>query len=45
MGEIADSILNGLLCELCGAYVDGEEPGYPRKCEMCREEEEESDDD
>ncbi len=38
MGEIAEMTLNGLLCEECGAYVDGEEPGYPRKCEDCENE-------
>lgn len=39
MGEISEMILNGLLCEVCGTYVDGEEPGYPRKCEDCENEE------
>lgn len=39
MGEIAEKILNGQLCEVCGAFVDGEEPGYPRKCEDCENEE------
>lgn len=39
MGELAEMTLNGLLCEVCGAYVeDFEEPGYPRKCEDCEEE-------
>ncbi len=37
MGEIADAMVNGLLCEWCGVYVDGEEPGYPRLCEDCLE--------
>lgn len=39
MGEIVSMILNGLLCEKCGSYVDGEEPGYPRKCYDCQKEE------
>ena len=32
MGEIAESMINGLVCEHCGVYLDGEEPGYPRLC-------------
>lgn len=28
-------ILEGLLCEVCGSYIDGEEPGHPRTCEDC----------
>lgn len=35
MGEVAEMILEGLLCEECGDFIDGEEPGYPRKCEGC----------
>ena len=37
MGEIADAIINGLLCEQCGCLIDGEEPGYPRSCEECED--------
>jgi len=33
--SIADDIINGLFCELCGVIVDGTEPGYPRKCSNC----------
>ncbi len=36
MGEAADMILEGLLCEACGDVIDGEEPGYPRKCKCCK---------
>ncbi len=32
MGEIADAIINGELCEGCGGYVPGTPPGYPRYC-------------
>lgn len=39
MGEIAEMILNGVLCDICGCLVDGEEVGYPRKCEDCEEDE------
>ncbi|EJL44000.1 hypothetical protein PMI08_02118 [Brevibacillus sp. CF112] len=38
VGEAADSILSGLMCQVCGAYMeDFEEPGYPRTCEDCQE--------
>lgn len=34
---VADMVLEGLLCEECGCYVDDmEAPGYPRKCEDCK---------
>lgn len=36
MGEQADMILEGFLCEECFSIVDGEEPGYPRKCADCQ---------
>ena len=35
MGEIADMMIGGALCETCGAYV-GDEVGYPRKCRSCK---------
>jgi hypothetical protein len=38
MGEIAEMMLNGFYCEQCGSLIDGEEPGYPRKCEDCEKE-------
>ena len=38
MGDIADGMLNGLFCQLCGVVIDGEEPGYPRFCAGCEEE-------
>ncbi|MCG1009254.1 hypothetical protein J4760_04200 [Salinicoccus sp. ID82-1] len=42
MGEIADMMLDGTLCEGCGVVFDDivageEEPGYPRTCEDCKE--------
>lgn len=36
MGEMADMMINGLLCHICGVYLDGEEPGYPRYCSGCK---------
>lgn len=35
MGEIADMMLEGILCEGCGEPVDGRAPGYPRRCRGC----------
>lgn len=38
MGEIADMMLDGTLCEQCGEYIDDElgSPGYPRLCPACQ---------
>lgn len=38
MGEIADDMVNGLICEQCGTFIDGREPGYPRRCADCKKE-------
>ncbi len=33
MGEIAEMMINGLMCQHCGSYMDDfEETGYPRSC-------------
>ncbi len=32
MGEIAEMMLDGSLCEGCGSYIDDETLGYPRYC-------------
>jgi hypothetical protein len=39
MGEIADMMLDGTLCEECGVYLDDDEGacGYPRYCEDCED--------
>ena len=37
MGDVAEMIIEGILCEECGSYI-GEAVGYPRKCEDCKEE-------
>ena len=47
MGEIADMILRGELCEICGVIMpdmvstkkapNRQAPGYPRKCKSCRD--------
>jgi len=40
MGEIAEAMLEGAMCEACGEwfedYLAGEEPpGHPRRCAAC----------
>lgn len=35
MGEIAEMMLDGLLCESCGGVIDMEESGHPRRCASC----------
>lgn len=39
MGEVAEDVLDGFICQYCLCLVDGESPGYPRTCEDCKEEE------
>lgn len=36
MGEIADMMLDGTLCEGCGEYLGGSASGFPRYCAGCR---------
>lgn len=38
MGEIAEMMLDGTLCEGCGVYLDGDADGYPRCCPDCARE-------
>ncbi len=37
MGEIANDMLSGLLCNGCGVYL-GDPVGFPCYCEDCRDE-------
>jgi hypothetical protein len=32
MGDVADMLLDGTLCECCGTYIDDEGGGIPRYC-------------
>ena len=32
MGEVAEMMLTGVLCEGCGGYLEGKAEGYPRYC-------------
>ncbi|MDF9845106.1 MULTISPECIES: hypothetical protein [unclassified Paenibacillus] len=38
MGEAAEGILEGIMCQHCGEFIDGEAPGYLRSCEDCENE-------
>lgn len=39
MGDIADMMLDGTLCESCGVvFDDRQSPGYPRYCDDCQQE-------
>jgi hypothetical protein len=37
MGDIADMMLEGTLCEQCGVYLNNDRPGHPRCCADCAE--------
>lgn len=45
MGEIAEMMLDGTICEWCGEFIDSDEPGYPRLCPGCQAEKDKEDDD
>lgn len=36
MGEIADMMLDGTLCQECGVYIDQPGAGVPRSCSDCK---------
>jgi len=35
MGEIAEMMIDGTLCQFCGEYLEDGAPGYPRSCKRC----------
>jgi hypothetical protein len=37
MGDVAEMMLDGTLCERCGVYI-GNPDGYPKKCKPCKKE-------
>lgn len=42
MGDIADAMLDGTLCSVCGEWLGNDEPdGYPVKCAGCAKDDEE----
>jgi Zn finger protein HypA/HybF involved in hydrogenase expression len=36
MGDIADMMIDGTLCEGCGVYIEGSGAGFPRRCGACK---------
>lgn len=36
MGEIADLMIDGSICEGCGVTLPGDAPGHPRLCRHCQ---------
>lgn len=38
MGEIAEMMLDGTLCEGCGVFLNAEPTGYPCHCSSCADE-------
>ncbi len=45
MGDAADLILEGVVCQFCGVFVNRSEdaPGYPITCDGCDDEDDEDD--
>jgi hypothetical protein len=39
MSYFEDYVEEGLCCESCGALMDGDEPGFVRRCASCSEDE------
>lgn len=37
MGDIADMMIDGTLCQGCGVYLEGESYGVPRYCSGCQQ--------
>lgn len=35
MGDVAELIFEGFICQHCGDYLDGDDPGHPRSCSVC----------
>lgn len=36
MGEVAEMMMDGTLCQVCGVFIDDEPPGYPVTCGACK---------
>ena len=34
MGEIADAMIGGEMCAMCGVYLEGEASGFPSYCSI-----------
>ena len=42
MGDYADMVLEGIMCEGCGLFISFTGNGYPEKCDDCKKEDEET---
>lgn len=45
MSYFEDYVEDGLCCEICGELLDGDEPGFVRRCAACADSDENEDDD
>lgn len=43
MSEVFELVEEGVLCERCGSMIDGNQTGFPRKCDDCEDIREEVD--
>lgn len=39
MGDVADMMLDGTLCQGCGVFLNEDAPGFPCSCRNCKAEE------
>lgn len=44
MGQIAEEIVSGYVCQSCVGVIDEKEPGFPRTCGFCKGAANQSDD-
>lgn len=35
MSQAVEDMLDGLICQICGQFIDFEASGYPRPCDEC----------
>jgi len=42
MGEIAEAMLDGTLCQYCGVYLENSHGPFPQSCPDCAEQEKEA---
>lgn len=35
MGDVAELVIEGILCQSCGEFIDDDFAGYPRDCGAC----------
>ncbi len=35
MGEVAEMVLDGTLCQVCGIFLNADGDGFPRTCLSC----------